>query len=60
VNGGWLYETDYSDSVLMFLLKANNPEKFKDRTETTLKWSGRIEDLDPEQLDNYLASLKAR
>ena len=24
------------------------------------RWSGRLEDLDPEQLDNYLASLKAR
>ena len=22
------------------------------------KWSGRLEDLDPEQLDNYMASLK--
>jgi hypothetical protein len=24
------------------------------------RWSGRLEDLDPEQLDNYLASMKCR
>jgi hypothetical protein len=24
------------------------------------RWSGRLEDLDPEQLDNYMASLKCR
>ena len=28
--------------------------------ERVCTWSGRLEDLDPEQLDNYLASLKAR
>jgi hypothetical protein len=58
VEGGPLKKHEYSDTLLLALLKAYDPERFKDRTETTLKWSGRLEDLDPEQLDNYLASLK--
>lgn len=29
-------ELDYSDTLLIFMLKARRPEKFKDRSETTL------------------------
>ena len=33
VGGQMLYETEYSDQLLITLLKANNPTRFKDRTE---------------------------
>jgi hypothetical protein len=42
VGGRMLYQTEYSDSLLMFLLKANNPEKFRDRVEIK-----NLMDLDP-------------
>jgi hypothetical protein len=39
------YETTFSDSLLMFLLKANNPDKSKNRREVPKKaLSGEIVD----------------
>lgn len=37
------YENVYSDNLLMFMLKGDRPEKFKDRTELTGKNGGPIE-----------------
>ncbi len=37
------YENVYSDNLLMFMLKGERPEKFKDRTELTGKNGGPIE-----------------
>jgi hypothetical protein len=42
VEGRRVYESEYSDQLLMFLLKANNPEKFRDRMEIK-----NLMDLDP-------------
>ena len=44
IQGEPLFTTEYSDSLLMFLLKANNPEKFRDRIEqiaAMLRWPQR-------------------
>ena len=37
------YETEYSDSLLMFLLKANAPDKFKDRSVVDMNVRGEVE-----------------
>src|SRR5215472_8517145 len=51
VQGEPLYTTEYSDSLLMFLLKAYNPEKFRDRMEQTNLLDITVEMLTCEQLD---------
>jgi hypothetical protein len=38
IGGEPLYEVEYSDRLLMFLLEAYNPEKFRRRTETRVKF----------------------
>jgi hypothetical protein len=39
------YETEYSDTLLLAVLKANNPDKFRDRVEQI-----NLQDLDPDKL----------
>jgi hypothetical protein len=39
------YETEYSDTLLLAVLKANNPDKFRDRIEQV-----NIQDIDPDKL----------
>jgi len=55
-----LYETEYSDSLLQFLLKANNPDKFKDRSQMDVNFPTRWEDL-PESIQaEIIENLNAR
>jgi hypothetical protein len=51
VQGEPMYTTEYSDSLLMFLLKAYNPERFRDRMEQTNLLDITVEMLTCEQLD---------
>ncbi len=51
VPGEPLFTTEYSDSLLMFLLKANNPDKFRDRIEQVNTQDIDIDRLSPEILD---------
>jgi hypothetical protein len=60
IDGEIVYEHEYSDRLLERLLEANNPQKFKRRSETTFTWSGRLEDLSDEQLAGLEASLVER
>jgi hypothetical protein len=54
------YETVCSDSLLMFLLKANNPEKFKERSEvTTVEWDGSLDQLTTPQLERLRDQFRA-
>jgi hypothetical protein len=43
------YETEYSDTLLLAVLKANNPDKFRDRLEQT-----NLLDLDPNKMSPEL------
>jgi hypothetical protein len=54
VDGRPLYTTEYSDQLLMFLLKAYDPERFKDRSEQTIRMPQSIEDLPEELLDSFI------
>jgi hypothetical protein len=45
VQGEPLFTTEYSDSLLMFLLKASNPERFRERLEQT-----NLLDIDPDKV----------
>jgi hypothetical protein len=54
IGGQPVYETDYSDQLLMFLLKAYDPERFKDRSEQTIRMPQSIEDLPEELLDSFI------
>jgi hypothetical protein len=45
VQGEPLFTTEYSDSLLRFLLKACNPERFRERIEQT-----NLLDIDPDKL----------
>jgi hypothetical protein len=45
VQGEPLFTTEYSDSLLIFLLKAYNPDRFRERIEQTI-----LLDIDPDKL----------
>jgi hypothetical protein len=60
VQGEPLFTTEYSDSLLMFLLKANNPEKFRDRLEQVNIQDIDTEKLSPEILDKLADHLIAK
>jgi len=45
------YETEYSDTLLLAVLKANNPDKFRDRIEQVNTQDIDIDRLSPEILD---------
>jgi hypothetical protein len=45
------YETEYSDTLLLAVLKANNPDKFRDRIEQVNIQDIDIDKLSPEMLD---------
>jgi hypothetical protein len=51
--------TEYSDTLLIFLLKGGMPDKYKDRVDMTTKGKG-INDLNAEQLDTRLMALLER
>jgi hypothetical protein len=51
VQGEPLFTSEYSDSLLMFLLKACNPERFRERIEQTNLMDLDLEKLSPELLD---------
>ena len=54
IQGEPLYETEYSDALLIILLKANDPERFGDRQRITIDlkdWDGDISKLSPAQVD---------
>ena len=58
IHGEIVYETEFSDQLLIFLLKANNPDRFADRQRITLDlkdWDGDITKLSPAQVDALLA-----
>jgi hypothetical protein len=57
VQGEPLFTTEYSDSLMMFLLKANNPEKFRDRIEQVNIQDIAIDKLSPEVLDKLAEQL---
>jgi hypothetical protein len=59
INGRPLYEHEYSDAMLMFLLKPGDRERFGDKSQLDLKWSGRLEDLSDEQLDQLIEQFAA-
>jgi hypothetical protein len=54
VHGEIVYEEEFSDTLMVVLLKANNPEKFKDRQTVTIDfkdWDGDVSKLSPAQVD---------
>jgi hypothetical protein len=53
IRGEPQYQIEYSDQLLILLLKANNPEKFKDRSDVTHKWDGDIDKLSIEELRTF-------
>jgi hypothetical protein len=57
VHGQMLYETEYSDQLLVLLLKGNNPDKFKDRSDVNHRFDGDINKLSIEELENLCASI---
>jgi hypothetical protein len=61
-DGTYAYETEYSDNLLMFLLKAYDRKRFGDKIDTTFgpNWSGNIEDLPEEFLRQVLALIEAQ
>jgi hypothetical protein len=50
IQGEPIYQIEYSDQLLIRLLEAYNPEKFKRRNETTFQWSGDLSELSESQL----------
>lgn len=61
-DGTYLFETEYSDNLLMFLLKSYDRERFGDKTENTFgpNWNGNLEDLPEEFLRQVLAQIEAQ
>ena len=49
VGGQMMYETEYSDQLLITLLKANSPDKYRERTENL-----QFHKLDPSQLSDAM------
>ena len=63
VDGEPLYEHQHSDSLLMFLLRAYDREKFGDRQVVELKledWDGNIDRLSDESLKALLTKLEEK
>ena len=63
VDGEPLYEHQHSDTLLMFLLRAYDREKFGDRQVLELKledWDGDLTKLSVESQERLLAGLEAR
>ena len=63
VDGEPLYEHQHSDTLLMFLLRAYDREKFGDRQVLELKledWDGDVSKLSEQSLRRLLAGLEAR
>jgi len=60
--GRLVYETEFSDNLLMFLLKAYDPKRFGDKLRATFdaNWSGNLEDLPEEFLRQFEEKLAAR
>ena len=56
--GEIVYETEYSDALLIQLLKAYNPEKFGDKRQVEV-WNGDLDSLTDQQLEKVLAQLQA-
>ena len=50
IQGEPIYQIEYSDQLLIRLLEAYNPERFKRRNETTFQWSGDLSELSESQL----------
>jgi hypothetical protein len=59
VTGRPLHKREYSDTILLALLKAYDRERFGDKSQLDLKWSGRLEDLSDEQLDQLIEQFAA-
>jgi hypothetical protein len=57
IQGEPLFTTEYPDSLLMFLLKACNPERFRERTEQTNLLDIDPDKLSPEMLDKIAEHL---
>lgn len=55
INGEILYEHEYSDSLLIQLLKAYNRERFGDKQQVSLQWNGDPSSLTDEQLEQMHA-----
>lgn len=51
VGGRPLYETEYSDTLLMFLLKGLEPERFGDKQNIKIDWDGDLTKLPDRALD---------
>jgi len=63
VDGEPLYEYQYSDALMMFLLRAYDREKFGDRQVIELKledWDGDLSKLTDESAKRLLAQIEAR
>jgi hypothetical protein len=60
VQGEPLFTIEYSDSLLMFLLKAYDPERFRERIEQTNLLDIDRDKLTPEQLDKIAEHLLAK
>jgi hypothetical protein len=62
VTGGWLYETQCDTQLIMFLLKAYDPQRFGDKIHATFdaNWSGNLEDLPEEFLRQVLQRIEAQ
>jgi hypothetical protein len=56
--GEIVYETEYSDTLLIQLLKAYYPEKFGDKPQVQV-WNGDLDTLTDQQLETLLAQFKA-
>jgi hypothetical protein len=56
--GEIVYETEYSDALLIQLLKAYHPEKFGDKPQVQV-WNGDLDSLTDQQLEKVLAQLQA-
>jgi len=62
IDGKFLYETERSDNLLMFLLKNYDRKRFGDKIDTTFgpNWSGNLEDLPEEFLRQVLQQIEAQ
>ena len=63
VDGEPLYEYQYSDALMMFLLRAYDREKFGDRQVIELKledWDGDLSKLTDESVKRLLAGIEAK
>ena len=56
--GEIVYETEYSDALLIQLLKAYHAEKFGDKPQVQV-WNGDLDSLTDQQLEKLLAQFRA-